>query len=52
MNNDNVRKVIYYVNPKKVDDKETQVRSRLLFGRQKKIVELRSWSEFWSLVSE
>lgn len=45
-----IQKVIVYVNPSKINDKGTQVRSRLLFGRDKKLVELKPWSEFWNKV--
>ncbi len=38
------------MNPANLDDKETKVGTRLLFGRGKKDVGLRGWTEFWSLV--
>lgn len=50
--NEFIKKVIFYVNPSKLNDKETQVRSRLLFSRQKKFVELKPWSEFWNKVTK
>ncbi|MDH8678874.1 hypothetical protein QE109_11980 [Fusibacter bizertensis] len=45
-----IKKVVVYVNPCKIKDRETKVRNRLLFGRGKKLVELRPWSEFWNKV--
>lgn len=48
--NEFIKKVIVFVNPSKINDSEIKVRIRLLFGREKKHVELRPWSEFWNKV--
>lgn len=48
--NEFIKKVGVYVNPSKINDRETIVRTHLLFGREKKHVELKPWSDFWSKV--
>lgn len=46
-NNTNIKRITIYVNPNKVHDLETQVKSRILFGGNNQIVNLRSWDDFW-----
>lgn len=49
-NNSNIKRITVYVNPKKVNDLETQVRNRILFSSDNKIVDLKSWDNFWDMV--
>lgn len=46
-NNTNIKKITVYVNPSKVQDLETQVKSRILFCGNNQIVSLKSWDDFW-----
>lgn len=48
--NSHVKRINIYVNPQKVNDLETQVRSRILFGSGNKVVNLKSWDDFWDTV--
>jgi len=49
--NINIRRVIVYVHPSKVNDVETKVKSRILFGNNNKYdVIVRSWDDFWNKI--
>lgn len=51
-NNSSIKRITVYVNPKKVNDLETQVRSRILFSTDNKIVNLKSCDDFWDTVKK
>ena len=48
--NAHIKNIVVYVNPVKVIDNESQVRSRILFSGDTKAVNLKSWDEFWNSV--
>lgn len=48
--NQHIKNIVLYVSPSKVNELETQVRSRMQFSGQKKPVNLKSWQEFWDKV--
>jgi hypothetical protein len=45
-----IKKVIWYVNKDDLNKRETQVKSRLLFGGKMKNVILSTWDDFWDRV--
>ncbi len=49
--NSNIKNVVVYVAPSKINDTETQVRTRLLFGGGAKTINLISWDEFWKRIN-
>jgi hypothetical protein len=50
--NSSIKRITIYINPEKVNSLETQVRSRILFSNENKIVNLKSWDDFWNTIKK
>lgn len=49
-NNKNIKNIIYYTHPNKINDKEEKIKLRILFKGSHQNLIIKSWDEFWNKV--